>query len=160
MIFRVRDQEGGWQHSATREEPPLTVTREEPEQQRRPSTAKNKNKQTKKRGGIFLTVKKLFCILLVVVDTWTYKCDKLYRTKHTHGRGYGNPPLPGESHGQRNLVAAIHGVTRSQTRLSDFTFTFTFMHWRRKWQPTPVFLPGESQGQRSLVGGHLWVVQS
>ena len=45
MIFRVRDQEGRWQHSATREEPPLTVTREEPEQQRRPSTAKNKNKQ-------------------------------------------------------------------------------------------------------------------
>ena len=33
---------------------------------------------------------------------------------------------------------------------------FTFMHWRRKWQPTPVFLPGESQGQRSLVGGRLW----
>ena len=24
--------------------------------------------------------------------------------------------------------------------------------WRRKWQPTPVFLPGESQGQRSLTG--------
>ena len=23
---------------------------------------------------------------------------------------------------------------------------FTFVHWRRKWQPTPVFLPGESQG--------------
>ena len=33
---------------------------------------------------------------------------------------------------------------------------FTFMHWRRKWQPTPVFLPGESQGQQSLVGCHLW----
>ena len=42
---------------------------------------------------------------------------------------------------------------------------FTFMHWRRKWQPTPIFLPGESQGQRSLVGlpsmgshrvGHDW----
>ena len=32
----------------------------------------------------------------------------------------------------------------------------TFMHWRRKWQPTPVFLPGESQGWRSLVGCHLW----
>ena len=29
---------------------------------------------------------------------------------------------------------------------------FTFMHWRRKWQSTPVFLPGESQGQGSLVG--------
>ena len=33
---------------------------------------------------------------------------------------------------------------------------FTFMHWRRKWQPTPVFLPGESQGQRTLVGCRLW----
>ena len=33
---------------------------------------------------------------------------------------------------------------------------FTFMHWRRKWQPTPVFLPGESHGQRSLVGCRLW----
>ena len=30
------------------------------------------------------------------------------------------------------------------------------MHWRRKWQPTPVFLPGESQGRRSLVGCRLW----
>ena len=33
---------------------------------------------------------------------------------------------------------------------------FTFMHWRRKWQPTPIFLPGESQGWGSLVGGRLW----
>ena len=33
---------------------------------------------------------------------------------------------------------------------------FTFMYWRRKWQPTPVFLPGESQGQGSLVGCCLW----
>ena len=30
------------------------------------------------------------------------------------------------------------------------------MHWRRKWQPTPVFLPGESQGPGSLVGRRLW----
>ena len=37
------------------------------------------------------------------------------------------------------------------TSLSLFTFT----HWRRKWQPTPVFLPGGSQGQGSLVGCHL-----
>ena len=32
---------------------------------------------------------------------------------------------------------------------------FTFMHWRRKWQLTPVFLPGESQGWGNLVGCHL-----
>ena len=33
---------------------------------------------------------------------------------------------------------------------------FTFVHWRRKWQPTPVFLPGDSQGLGSLVDCHLW----
>ena len=36
---------------------------------------------------------------------------------------------------------------------------FTFLHWRSKWQPTPVFLPGESQGRGSLVGCRLWVSQ-
>ena len=33
---------------------------------------------------------------------------------------------------------------------------FTFMHWRRKWQPTPVLLPGESQGWGRSVGCRLW----
>ena len=33
---------------------------------------------------------------------------------------------------------------------------FTFMLWRRRWQPTPVFLLGESQGRGSLVGCRLW----
>ena len=33
---------------------------------------------------------------------------------------------------------------------------FIFMHWRRTWQPTPVFLPGESQGWQSQMGCHLW----
>ena len=37
---------------------------------------------------------------------------------------------------------------------------FTFMHWRRKWQLTPVFLPGESQGRGSLVGCLYGVAQS
>ena len=74
--------------------------------------------------------------------------------------------------------AVIHGVTKSRTRLSDWTelnwwlqsmgslrvghdwvtslSLFTFMHWRRKWQPAPVFLPGESQGWGSLVDCRLW----
>ena len=38
------------------------------------------------------------------------------------------------------------------TSLSLFTFT----RWKRKWQPTPMFLPGESQGRGSLVGCRLW----
>ena len=37
---------------------------------------------------------------------------------------------------------------------------FTFMHWRRKWQPTPVFLPGESQGQGAWWAAVYGVVQS
>ena len=54
--------------------------------------------------------------------------------------------------------AIVHRVARSQTteRLHFHFSLFTFVHWRRKWQPTPVFLPGESQGQWSLVGCRLW----
>ena len=37
---------------------------------------------------------------------------------------------------------------------------FTFMHWGRKWQPTPVFLPGESQGQGSWWAAIYGVAQS
>ena len=54
--------------------------------------------------------------------------------------------------------AAVHGVAKSDTtERPHFHFSLsTFMHWRRKWQASPVFLPGESQGQRSLVGCNLW----
>ena len=53
--------------------------------------------------------------------------------------------------------AAVHGVTKSQTRLSNFTFTFHF-HAMEKEMATrsSVLLPGESQGRGSLVGCHLW----
>ena len=60
-------------------------------------------------------------------------------------------PMDGEA-----WWAAVHGVVKRWTRLSNFTFTFTFMHWRGQWQPIPVLLPGESQGWGSLVGCHLW----
>ena len=32
--------------------------------------------------------------------------------------------------------------------------------WRRKWQPTPIFLPGKSHGMRSLVGYSPWIAKS
>ena len=51
-----------------------------------------------------------------------------------------------------------NNLSLSRTQLSNFTFTF--MHWRRKWQPTPVFLPGESQGRGSLVAAIYGVAQS
>src|SRR5574340_1022851 len=48
--------------------------------------------------------------------------------------------------------AAGYGMAQSRTQLSDFTFT----HWRRKWQPTTLFLHGDSQEWGSLVGCRLW----
>ena len=56
--------------------------------------------------------------------------------------------------------AAVHGVTKSRTQLSDLTellkIRMSWLNWRRKWQPSPVFLSGESQRRGSLVGCHLW----
>ena len=48
------------------------------------------------------------------------------------------------------------GSLRVRHDLATSLSLFTFMHWRRKWQRTPVFLPGESQGRGSLVGCRLW----
>ena len=48
------------------------------------------------------------------------------------------------------------GSLRVEHDLATSLSLFTFMHWSRTWQPTPVFLPGESQGRRSLVGCRLW----
>ena len=53
--------------------------------------------------------------------------------------------------------AAVHGVAKSQTRLSDFPFTFHFQALEKEMgNATPVFLPGEFHRQRSLVGYSPW----
>ena len=84
-----------------------------------------------------------------------YKLSKNTYLIVSFGEGNGTPlqysclenPMEGGA-----WWAAVHGVAKSRKRLSDFTF----MHWRRKRQPTPLFLPEESQGRGSLVGCHLW----
>ena len=48
------------------------------------------------------------------------------------------------------------GLLRVGHDLATSLSLFTVLHWRRKWQPTPMFLPGESQGQGSLVVCRLW----
>ena len=60
----------------------------------------------------------------------------------------GRTEEPGRLQSRGSLGAGHDSVTSLSL--------FTFMHCRRKWQPTPVFLPGESQGQGSLVGCCLW----
>ena len=52
--------------------------------------------------------------------------------------------------------AAVHGVAKGQTRLSDFTFTFHFHALEKEMATHSVFLPGESQGRGSLLGCCLW----
>ena len=52
--------------------------------------------------------------------------------------------------------AAVHVVAKSRHDWATSLSFFTFMHWRRQWHPTPVFLLGESQRQRSLVSCRLW----
>ena len=60
-------------------------------------------------------------------------------------------PLMGEPGGLQSM-----GLLRvGHNSVTSLSF-FIFMHWRRKWQPTPVFLPGESKGWGNLVGCRLW----
>ena len=56
-----------------------------------------------------------------------------------------------EEPGRLQSMGSLRVAHDSVTSLS----LFTFLHWRRKRQPTPVFLPGESQGRGSLVGCRL-----
>ena len=45
--------------------------------------------------------------------------------------------------------------TKQETR-KQLDPWFRKIHWRRKWQSTPLFLPGKSHGQRSLAGYSPW----
>ena len=80
---------------------------------------------------------KLMCIKSVMPSSHLIFCHSLLLL----------PPNP-----PRIRAFSNESTLRSVTSLS----LFTFMHWRRKWQPTPVFLPGESQEWWSLVGCRLW----
>ena len=70
---------------------------------------------------------------------------------HSSTLAWKIPPWT-EEPGRLKSMGSLRVGHNSATSLS----VFTFMHWRRKWQLTPMFLPGESQGRGSLVGCHLW----
>ena len=50
------------------------------------------------------------------------------------------------------LTICMHLILSSSKDWANSLSLFTFMHWRRKWQPTPVFLPGEWPGTREPGG--------
>ena len=54
------------------------------------------------------------------------------------------------------LITISKDISGKGVALLLFSCILSYVYWRRKWQPTPVFLPGESQGRGRLVGCHLW----
>ena len=94
--------------------------------------------------------------------------EKLYTLYHlsfakTHWEGNGIPLQYSCLENPMNegaWWAAVHMAAKSRTRLRTSLSLLTFMHWRRRWQPTLVVLPGESQGWGSLGAAVYGVAQS
>ena len=57
---------------------------------------------------------------------------------------------------EETLIYQRKNVLNVARQARETLFKTTAIGWRRKWQPTPVFLPGESHGQRSLAGHGPW----
>ena len=72
------------------------------------------------------------------------------RTTHSSTLAWKIPGMEGPGRLQ------VHGSLRVGHNWTTSLSLFTFMHWRTKWQTTPVFLPGDSQGWGSLVGCRQW----
>ena len=85
--------------------------------------------------------------------------NSLFLSTLCHGEGNGTPlqysclenPWTEEPGRLQSM-----GLLRVGHDWATSLWLFTFMHWRRKWQLTPVFLPVESQGRGSLVGCRSW----
>ena len=102
--------------------------------------------------------KKYECYLCTLGDTIFIKC-----LWHMCREGHGTPLQYSclENPMDRGAwQAAVHGVAKSWRDWATSLLLFTFMHWRMKWQPTPVFSPGKSQGRWSLMGCRHGVAQS
>ena len=97
---------------------------------------------------------------ILMTPKWWYKSANLELLKCAFREGNGTPLqyscLENPMDGGAWWATSTQGLEESDT--TEWLHSiFTFMHWRRKWQPTPVFLPGESLGRESLVGCPLWV---
>ena len=100
---------------------------------------------------IFLLVQGGSCLFfLFYYLTLTYMPLEKAMATHSSTLAWKIPWM--EEPGRLQSMGLLRVGHDSATSLS----IFTFMHWKRKWQPTPVFLPRESQGCGSLVGCRLW----
>ena len=102
---------------------------------------------------------------LVGCSPWGCEESDMTERLHFHfslsctGEGNGNPlqysclenPMDGGACRLQSM-----GLRRVGHDWATSLSLFSFLHWRRKWQQTPLFLPGESQGRGSLVRWRLW----
>ena len=116
-----------------------------------------------------------FIMLKEAVYQVQFSCSVVSNSVQPHESQHARPPCPSPAPGVHSdsrpssqwchpaissSVVPFSSCPQSLPAYNNYKhiylILFTFMHGRRKWQPTPVFLPGESQGQGSLVGCHLW----
>ena len=105
----------------------------------------------------------VFAVLEYWKDYLELFCEFAWVCMEWPGEGSGTPlqyfclenPMDGGA-----WWAAVHGVDRVGHDWVTSLSLFTFMHWRRKWQPTPVLLPGESQGGEAWWAAIYGVAQS
>ena len=105
------------------------------------------------------------CLYIEILKlSWVLSCMSLFFLTNPDVReGNGTPlqyfcledPMDGGA-----WWAAVHGVAWVGHDWATSLSLFTFMHWRRKWQPTPVFLPGESRGWEAWLAAVYGVAQS
>ena len=115
---------------------------------------------SKTKGSMFLCIYRIIhvCVYIrvcvYVYTTYTHMRKHTYKSffKTNNLKKSINRGRYMEEPGRLQSMGSLRVRHDWETSLS----LFTFLHWRRKWQPTPVFLPGESQGHGSLVGCRLW----
>ena len=109
-------------------------------------TREMKNRFKKKYSRLYISFTELSYTIIWII--WLFE--------HTHSSTLAWKIPWREDPGGLQSMGSLRVRHDGATSLS----LFTFVHWRRKWQPTPMLLPGECQGHGSLVGCFLGVAQS
>ena len=82
-------------------------------------------------------------------NPWTVACQASLSMEFTRQEYWSGLPFPSPNSSVGKKICL-------QCRKPRFDSWVRKIHWRREWQPTPVFLPAEFHGQRSLTGYSLW----
>ena len=116
----------------------------------------------------FLPYLLLFFTCFLIFQSFFLNIFQIYPLTSLYWRRQWRPTpvlLPGKSHGRRSLVGSAHGVTRSRTQLSDFTFTFHFPALEKEmathssvlaWRIPGMGEPGRLPSTGSCIVGPDW----